>query len=264
VPSPLKLSALGAAGYLPTHGRQTMSFLLVDGETRLLLDAGTGLGRIIEPAIAALLPPGRRLDILLTHYHLDHIVGLSYLAGLSQERPLRIHAPAPPLVAAGPEALDLLLSPPLFPVTIDRWAMPVEVVPYSSTQLTIGSLTLRLRSQRHPGGSVGVRVGDRLAYVTDTVMDPATVDFVAGVELLLHEVWLSEEEAVVEEAARTGHSDAGAVADLAREAGVGKLWVVHHHPRRSPAEVASMAGRMAARSGIPVEVPVEGVVVELG
>jgi ribonuclease BN (tRNA processing enzyme) len=259
----MKLATLGSAGYLPSFGRQTMSFLVVDGETRLLLDAGTGLGRILEPAIAALLPPGERLDILLTHYHLDHVVGLSYLAGMSKERPLRIFAPKAPLVAAGPEAIDRLLSPPLFPVTMDRWSMPIEVVPYSATELAIGSLELRLRSQRHPGGSVGVRIGDRLAYVTDTVMDPATVAFVSGVELLLHEVWLSEEEAIVEEAAKTGHSDAGAVADLAREAGVGRLWVVHHHPRRSPADVLAMAERMAERAGIPVEVPVEGTVVEL-
>jgi ribonuclease BN (tRNA processing enzyme) len=234
------------------------------GETRLLLDAGTGLARIVEPAIAELLPPGARLDVLLTHYHLDHVVGLSYLAGLVRDRPVVIHAPGPPLVAVGPEALDRLLSPPLFPITMDRWPMPPVVVPYSGVVLTIGSLSLRLRSQRHPGGSVAVRVGDRLAYVTDTVMDPATVDFVRGVELLLHEVWLSEEEAVVEDAARTGHSDAGAVADLARAAGVGRLWVVHHHPRRSPAEVATMAARMTDRAGLPCEVPVEGVVVELG
>lgn len=260
----LKLVALGAAGYLPSHGRQTMTFLLVEGETRLLLDAGSGLSRIVEPQVAALLPPGAPLDVLLTHYHLDHVVGLSYLPGLARERRVTIHAPGPPLVASGPEALDLLLAPPLFPVTIDRWPMPTRVAAYSGTELRIGGLELRLRSQRHPGGSVGVRIGDALAYVTDTVMDPATVDFVRGVKLLLHEVWLSEEEAAIEEAARTGHSDAGAVADLAREAGVGRLWVVHHHPRRSPDAVAAMAARMQERAGRPVEVPVEGRVVELG
>lgn len=264
----MRLVALGSAGYLPTYGRQTMSFLLVDDReengTRLLLDAGTGLARIAEDGIAALLPPRQPLDLLLTHYHLDHVVGLSYLPGLAGERPLRIHAPAPPLVSIGPEALDRLLSPPLFPLTLDRWAMPTQVLAYSEPELEIGSLRLRLRSQKHPGGSVGVRVGDELAYITDTVMDPATTEFVRGVKLLLHEVWLSEEEAVTQDAARTGHSDAGAVADLARAAKVERLWVVHHHPTRSPEAVVHMAQAMARRAGIPVDVPVEGRVVELG
>jgi ribonuclease BN (tRNA processing enzyme) len=260
----LKIAALGAAGYLPSYGRQTMSFLVLDGERRILLDAGTGLARLGEPAIAAALPAGAPLDVLLTHYHLDHVVGLSYLPGLAKERPVRIHAPEPPLTAHGPEALDRLLTPPLFPLTVDRWAMPTEIRPYGPSGPDLGGLAVRVRSQRHPGGSVGVRIGDTIAYVTDTVMDPATAELARGVDLLLHEVWLSEEEALAEDAARTGHSDAGAVADLAREAGVGRLWVVHHHYRRSPEDVLRMAERMAARAGLPVEVPVEGRFVEIG
>ncbi len=81
---------------------------------------------------------------------------------------IRIHAPAPPLTAFGPEGIAQLLQPPLFPLPIERWPMPVEIVPYSGPELEIGELRLRLRRQKHPGGSVGVRIGDALAYVTDT------------------------------------------------------------------------------------------------
>ena len=259
----MKIVALGAAGYLPAAGRQTMAFLVVAGDTILLLDAGSGVARLLEPEVQAVLPPDAALDVLLTHYHLDHVVGLSYLPGVANDRRVRIHAPGPPLTVFGPEALDRLLSAPLFPLPIERWPMPTELVAYSGPELAIGELRIRVRGQKHPGGSVGVRIGDEIAYITDTVMDPATAGFVRGVKLLLHEVWLSEEEAARDAAARTGHSDAAAVADLAREATVGKLWVVHHHPRRSSAEVARMAEAMARRSGIAVEVPVEGRVVEL-
>lgn len=259
----MKLAALGTAGYLPAAGRQTMSFLLATDTDSLLLDAGTGVARLLEPAVAALLPAGRRLDILLSHYHLDHVVGLSYLLGLAADRAIRIHAPAPPLTMFGPEGIRQLLSPPLFPLPIERWPMPVEISPFSAAELAIGGLELRLRRQKHPGGSVGVRIGDALAYVTDSVIDPATVEFVRGVKLLLHEVWLTAEEAAETDPAPTGHSGAGAVADLARAAGVGRLWVVHHHPRRSAADLARMAAAMQERAGLPVEVPVEGAVYEL-
>ncbi len=260
----MRIAVLGAAGYLPAAGRQTMSLLLEQGETTLLLDAGSGVARLLEPAVRALLPPGRRLDVLLTHYHLDHVVGLSYLPGLANDRPVRIHAPQPPLTEFGPEALDRLLAKPLFPVPIARWPMPTEVVAFAGPELAIGELAIRVRAQRHPGGSTGVRLGDTLAYVTDTVMDPATAEFARGVRLLLHEVWLSEEEGARDDAARTGHSDAAQVADLAREARVERLWLVHHHPRRSAQELAAMAGRMTARAGLPCEVPEEGRVYELG
>ncbi len=262
----MRLAVLGTAGYLPARGRQTMAFLLESAATTLLLDAGTGVARLAEPGIRPLLPPGRPLDVLLTHYHLDHVVGLSYLPGLASDRPVRIHAPAPPLTEFGPaEAFDRLLGKPLFPVPIARWPMPTEVIPFAGPELRIGDLDLRVRGQRHPGGSTGLRIGDALAYVTDTAMDPATEELARGVGLLLHEVWLSEDEGAAEgAAARSGHCEAGEVADLARRCGVGGLWLVHHHPRRSAEEIAAMASRMTARAGLSCLAPEEGRVYPIG
>ena len=245
---PLRLVPLGTNGYFPTHGRQTMSYLVTGPDVALVLDAGTGLGRLAEPEVRAFVESSERLDILLTHYHLDHVVGLSFLPGLWSGRAVRIFAPSPPLTAGGSEALDRLIAPPLFPVGFSRWPLAVEIVPYSSTRLEIESLSLTLRAQKHPGGSVGVRIDDRLAYVTDTVMDRGTAAFVKGVGTLLHEVWLTDEEAERDDAGRTGHSAAGAVADLAREAGVGRLVPVHHHPRRTAADLDALAlGTRGAR-----------------
>ncbi|KAB2958232.1 MAG: MBL fold metallo-hydrolase, partial [Thermoanaerobaculia bacterium] len=217
----MRLLPLGTNGYLPGHGRQTMSFLLERGGEVLLLDAGTGVSRLLEPAALALLAGARRLDVVLTHYHLDHVIGLSYLPGVARDLPVRIFAPAPPLTEFGPEALAALIAPPFFPVTLERLAMPVEVRPYAGPELEAGGFRFEVRAQRHPGGSAGLRLGDELAYVTDTVCDPATVAFARGVGSLLHEVWLTDEESTRDAAARTGHSAAGEVADLARRARVG-------------------------------------------
>lgn len=261
---PIRLLALGTNGYLPSFGRQTMSFLLAAPGAALLLDAGSGVARLAEPAAREALEGAARLDILLTHYHLDHVIGLSYLPGVASRLPVRIFAPAPPLTAFGTEALDRLLAPPLFPVPIHRWPMTVEVVPFAGAAFEIGPFAVRVRAQKHPGGSVGVRIGDRLAYITDTILDRSTVEFVRGVEMLLHEVWLDDAQAARDDAGRTGHSAASPVAALAREARVGRLVPVHHHPFRSAVELLALRDALTSGAGCPVELPVEGEPLELG
>jgi len=264
VTSPLRLVPLGTNGYFPTRARQTMSFLLARPGAALVLDAGSGLGRLAEPEVRRHVESIERLDIVLTHYHLDHVIGLSYLPGLWAGKSVRIFAPAPPLVAGDSDALDRLISPPLFPVGFSRWPLAVEIVPYSGRELEIGPFALSLRSQKHPGGSVGIRLDDRLAYVTDTVLDRGTIDFVRGVGTLLHEVWLTDEEAALDDAGRTGHSAAGAVAAIAREAGVGRLVPIHHHPGRTAAEIREIVSSLASQAGCPVLLATEGEEIDLG
>lgn len=249
---------LGTNGFFPSYGRQTMSFLLRDRGGTLVLDAGCGLGRLVEPGPRALIADQERLDILLTHYHLDHVVGLAFLSGL-WDRPVRIFAPGEPLVDADPRAaLERLVAPPLFPRRLDDMGLPVEVVPYAGTELAVGARRLALRRQRHPGGSVGVRVDDALAYVTDTEPDPGTVELVSGVETLLHETWSTRTEAAAPGYLPRGHSTTTAVAEIAGAAGVGRLVPVHHRPDRDAEGVRAVADELAELAPCPVLLAEEG------
>ena len=70
-------------------------------EAGVMLDAGTGMYR------AARYLQGNRLEIFLSHAHLDHVVGLTYLFDVHYEHPLAeviVHA-TPPLLAAIEEHL---------------------------------------------------------------------------------------------------------------------------------------------------------------
>jgi ribonuclease BN (tRNA processing enzyme) len=205
----MRLVPLGTNGYIPSQGRQSMAYLVLTDDTALLLDAGTGVARLLEPKIEAMLEGYPRLEVLLTHYHLDHVVGMSFLPGVWPTRPVRIHAPGPPLVDATPDdALCRLIHPPLFPIPLPEFPMPVELDRLTGAPVVIGGVELRFRAQQHPGGSVGVRLGDAMAYITDTVADDASAEFAQGVDLLLHEVWLGPGG----EAGATGHSAADEVA----------------------------------------------------
>ncbi len=254
----IELIPLGTNGFFPSYGRQTMSFLLLlDDRRAVLLDAGTGVARLAETAIATRLANFESLDIVLGHYHLDHVVGLTYLSTV-WGRPARIHAPAPPLVDVEPAiALGRLVGPPLFPIALDRFPVPIEVRAYSGS-FELAGRTVGVRRQNHPGGSVALRIDDALAYVTDTVADPESATFAHGVDLLLHEVWASDEEARAKPFLVAGHAAVGPVLEIAERASVSRLMPVHHHPSRTPDELAAFLAEVCRRSPVEVIIAEEG------
>jgi ribonuclease BN (tRNA processing enzyme) len=224
------LIPLGMNGFFPSYGRETMSFLLIDGERFLLLDAGSGVGRLVAPELRECLKGADRFEVVLTHYHLDHLVGLPSLHRLAQGKPLMLHVPASPLVDASPDSLEKLIAPPFFPVPLTSWTHPVEVAPFHSSPLFASGFRLEVRRQLHPGGSVGVRVGDLLAYLTDTAWDEGLAEFVKGVSWLLIEAWSLEARSTQEELKRSGHLSARQAGRVAQEAQVQDLALVHHPP----------------------------------
>jgi ribonuclease BN (tRNA processing enzyme) len=214
----MRLVLLGTTGYHPNDCRETACYLIP--EAGVMLDAGTGLYR----AAGRLQTP--ELDIFLTHAHLDHVVGLTFLFNVARAHPLRevrVHATPEKLAAIE----EHLLAPAIFPVRL-----PCRFVPLRETPLA-GDGRLSYFPLVHQGGSVGFRLdwpGRSLAYVTDTIADPAAdyVERIRGVDLLVHECYFPDSRA--EWARQTGHSHATPVAEVARAAGVGRLVLVHVDP----------------------------------
>jgi ribonuclease BN (tRNA processing enzyme) len=261
---PTRIVPLGINGFIPSFGRHTMSLLVLTGNEALLLDAGSGVARFLEQTVMDLLRPYDCLNIILSHYHLDHVIGLSYLPGTWTQGRLRIYAPGQPFVEATPDqALNQLLRPPLFSQTLRDFPTPVEVIPMKSETLQIGGVPIKLHAQKHPGGSAGIRIADAIAYVTDTPVEQTTQTFAQGVRLLLHEVYLTDAEAERDEVERSRHSYVSGVAQIAMRAEVASLMPIHHSPKRSGAEIRNLAQEMEKLAGIEVFVPEEGRVFEL-
>lgn len=253
----MRIVPLGTNGYFPALKRQTASYLALSDRGAFMLDAGTGVGRLGEPEIASLLAPYHRLNIFLSHYHLDHCGGLAYLAGV-WDRPVRVYAPAPPHCEFTPEdALGTLHNAP-FSTPIKRFPFDVTIVPVSGLSMEVEDTVFRFRSQTHWCGSMGIRIGDEVAYVTDTIVDQETTGFVDGVKLLLHEVWMTDEEAAVDDVGRRDHSYARGVAEIARSAAVGKVMMIHHKPQRLVDEIETMRTSMESIAEREVIAPVEG------
>lgn len=247
----MKVVLLGTAGYHPNERRHTSCILLP--EIGLMLDAGTALFR------AGKQLQGTSLDILLTHTHLDHVVGLTYLFDLVREHPLdviRVHA-APEKCRAIDEHL---LSPLLFPAKL-----PFELRPLLGPIELVGGGCCRFFELDHPGGALGFRIdcaGRSLAYVTDTMADPsaAYVEQIRGVNLLIHECYATDNQQ--EFARQTGHSWPSAVAQTAAAARVGRLVLTHLNPLL---DTSTPAWLDAARRCFPnLSVAEDGMKIDLG
>lgn len=191
-------------------------------EHGIIFDAGTGLFRARD------LICTRTLDIFLSHVHLDHSVGLTFLYdilwGKDIER-VTVHLDGTKI----PAIENALYSKDLFPVG-PNYVMkafgdgPVKL----SDDISVDHCSLE-----HPGGSAGFRMthsGGSLAYITDTIAseDAAYVEFVSNVDVLIHECYFPD--GWEERAELTGHSCLTPVAKVAKAANAGQTFLVHINP----------------------------------
>jgi ribonuclease BN (tRNA processing enzyme) len=227
---------LGTQGWIPTPRRATTCLAYRDGDALLVFDAGTGLARFLQPPASGLLAGIDEVHLLMTHYHLDHSVGLSYLSGLFPRHKVTVHVPAAAVNGVEPSAgVPALIRRPFFPVD---WAEQknVSLGTLQEGDNLVAGVPVRLRAQTHADVSAGYRIADHFAFITDTVADPATATFAAGAELLLHEAWIDgreESEPGQEKLVRrtyTSHASARQAAALAAQAGVAELYLIHLNP----------------------------------
>lgn len=215
----MQLQLLGTTGYHPNDQRQTACFMLP--ELGVILDAGTAMYRVRDRICT------KTIDIFLTHAHLDHVIGLTFLFDVLWGKSLdyvRVHGETEKLAAIERH----LFAPEIFPVR-----PPFEFVSLTKEFSLPDGGRLTHFPLQHPGGSVGYRLDwpDRsLAYVTDTTAreDADYVEKIQGVDLLVHECYFSDD--LKEHAITTGHSWITAVAEVAARARVKRVLIVHVNP----------------------------------
>lgn len=215
----MKLVLLGTTGYHPSDSRQTACMMLP--ECGVVLDAGTGMFRVRDHL------ERDTLDIFLTHAHLDHVIGLTFLFDVLHQREMRhvrVHGASEKLTAIQQH----LFSAHLFPAQ-----PPIQWSPLTNPVSLPCEVSASYFPLRHPGDSLGFRLDwpqGSLAYVTDTTArdDAEYIDHIRGVDVLLHEC--NFPDGWEDRAELTGHSCTTPVARVARAADVGLLILVHVNP----------------------------------
>lgn len=215
---------LGTGGYHPNERRHTACIMLP--ELGIIFDAGTSFFRVAERLAT------RDLHIFLSHAHNDHVVGLTYfLVPMLSGQVDRVWVRSAPEYLAAVQ--NHLFSPLVFPL-----APGYIFEPLTESVAVPGGGALTHCRLNHPGGSIGYRIdwpgdsqqnGKSLAYITDTSADASYIDFIRGVDVLIHECNFSDTSIAL--ANETGHCYTSAVGQAARAAGVKRLFLTHFDPQ---------------------------------
>ena len=251
------------------YGGNTSAVQVVgrDG-TVLIFDAGTGIREI-----GGSLPPTLgRVDIFLSHLHMDHIQGLGFFAPLFTHG-MDVHLWGPPSATLDlRRRLTRYLSPPLFPIRLRDLSKHVGLHNAPDRPVQIGGFEVAAAEVIHPGPTVGYRVrenGTSMAYIPDhepalgNPSFPNRGPWTSGhglakdVDLLVHDVQYFPDE----RAARIGwgHTSTLEAAAFATQAGVKRLSCFHHDPSHDDATVDRLVAEVAAAAqGIEVSGASEG------
>jgi ribonuclease BN (tRNA processing enzyme) len=241
------LIILGGGGWFPAHGRQTACALLRDGQTAIMIDAGTGVGRLVEQP--ELLEGVQRLDILLTHFHLDHVAGLAYLPALGVCDHTTVWGPGRELYGTATRTLiDSFSHEPFHPVPLEEQDIEVRDLPAGEVELSGVRIEMR-RQSLHSAPSLGFRFEDTFTWITDTAYDSDSARFAAGCRMLAHETWFTSANPRNADI----HSSAAQAAEVAAAAGVGRLLMIHLPPFGQPLHELLLEAQSRAPEAVTAE-----------
>jgi phosphoribosyl 1,2-cyclic phosphodiesterase len=278
----VKVTLLGTRGSFPHIGPEMARYggntscveVIGDDGTVVMLDAGTG----IRNAASAVNPDVRRMDILLTHFHMDHLQGLGFFRPLFDPT-MEVHIWGPPSTTMTlHRRLARYLSPPLFPVCLQDFLCHLVLHDAPRAKYELAGVEVTSDLICHPGPTMGYRVSDgksSIAYLPDhEVMlggakfpsDPEWTSgyaISAGADILLHDSQYDEGEYA--ERVGWGHSTVRHAVAFARAAQVKRLVTFHHDPNHDDARLDEMVdeGRVLADGAVEVIGGTEGMRFEL-
>ena len=252
----MKINVWGCRGSLPSpgpenlrYGGNTSCIQVTHGDVCIILDCGSGiqrLGKYLDPEI-------KQIHILLTHLHIDHMMGLGFFLPLYNPD-LEVHLWGP---AASSETLVNRLrryfSPPLFPVRLNELPNHPIIHELTHEEFFIGEVKIHCEYVCHPGPTLGYRltVGEAtIAYIPDHELQLGSNDFpqdpewtsgyeiAKSADLLFHDGSYTSDE--YPSKAGWGHCSVGDALAFATMCKVKRLAIVHHEPMRTDLQLEQM------------------------
>ena len=261
----MRATIWGCRGSLATPGERTVRYggntSSVEVRTAagrlIVLDAGTG----IRPLGLSLREMPDRIDLLLTHLHLDHVEGLGFFAPLfAPDLPITIWGP-PQEGTSLAEWIAGYLSPPFFPRRFTDLPSNIEFVELGEETWQLDGVTITSGRVTHPGTTLGYRLeedGRTFTYIPDNelgLVPDSGAALATQVDLLFHDAQYTPDE--YGSRIGWGHSSIEDVAAYLEATNPERAVMFHHDPAHSDDFLESMKSTLEEHTSRTVDLAAE-------
>ncbi|MEG0617378.1 MAG: MBL fold metallo-hydrolase [Oscillospiraceae bacterium] len=243
---------LGTRGTVPVcdknyifYGGDTSCVAVRMGDEVLVLDGGTGINRLEN----WLKPQENHISLLLSHTHVDHIIGLP-AAQLLYNSAFKcdIYGAKRDGLSVR-EQIDCLMNTPLWPVSSQAFSENIVFNDINKQSFNIGKVQVSTKEGNHPGGALLIKLSynnKNIVYATDyestKEADDKIADFIQNADLLIIDAQFVPCEK--EKHKGFGHSTWQDAAQLGKRCNVKEIRLFHHSPLRTDAQLSEIQAKL--------------------
>jgi len=213
----MKITVIGYWGAYPEKNEATSCFLIEEGDTKIILDCGSGSVSQLQNFIDL-----SDVDaVVLSHYHHDHIADIGVLT-YSRVVDMNLNKTEVPLAIYAhcddDHSFQKLAKPPY-----------TNVQPYDSVNpINIGPFTIYFEKTTHPAPCYAMKVYSTetnkfFVYTADTTFEEKLIPFSMNTDLLIAETSFYAHQA----AGDFGHMNTVDVANLANQSQAKEVLLTH-------------------------------------
>ena len=236
-----KITFWGIRGSFPTpdinkmdFGGDTSCVSLETNDQILILDMGTGIRKLGENIISSSDSP-KIINIFLSHYHWDHMLGLLMFAPLfSDKYEINIYGKKDRIKLK--DIINYMLDPIFWPASFDDFKAKLNFYTIEDEMHLSDNLTVKSQIHHHPNDAFSYKVlidGKKITYITDCEyvsenVSKKLIDFAKNSDLIIHDSHFSKEDLPNHKG--WGHSSWDQAVEIAEKSNSKQLALYHYNP----------------------------------